>query len=111
MSAAHFKLDNLIVIVDRNTLQLADRTEHIMALETLDEKWKAFGFDTHTTNGNDITQFVKTIEGLNLQNGKPHVVIARTVKGKGVSFIEDQASWHHKIPVGEQITHAIEELE
>jgi transketolase len=111
MSAAHFKLDNLIVIVDRNTLQLADRTAKIMALEPLAEKWKAFGFDVRHTDGNNVAQFIETIEGLDLQNGQPHVVIAKTIKGKGVSFIEDQASWHHKIPVGDQLIHAIEELE
>jgi transketolase len=111
MSAAHFKLDNLIVIVDRNTLQLADRTETIMALEPLANKWKAFGFDVQQTDGNNVARFVDTVEGLDLNNGKPHVVLARTIKGKGISFIEDQASWHHKIPVGDQIVHAIEELE
>jgi transketolase len=111
MSAAHFKLDNLIVIVDRNTLQLADRTEKILALEPLADKWKAFGFDVQQTDGNDVTKFIETVEGLDLHDGKPHVVLARTIKGKGISFIEDQASWHHKIPVGDQIVHAIEELE
>jgi transketolase len=111
MSAAHFKLDNLVVIVDRNTLQLADRTETIMALEPLADKWRAFGFDVHHTDGNQVAAFVETVEGLNFQSGQPHVILARTVKGKGVSFIEDQASWHHKIPVGDEIVHAIEELE
>jgi len=111
MSAAHFKLDNLVVIVDRNTLQLADRTKNIMALEPLADKWKAFGFDVQVTQGNDTAKFIETIEGLDMSNGRPHVVIARTIKGKGVSFIEDRATWHHKIPVGDQITKAIEELE
>ncbi|MGB8226956.1 MAG: transketolase [Sedimentisphaerales bacterium] len=111
MSAAHFKLDNLIVIIDRNTLQLSDRTEVIMALEPLQDKWKAFGFDVHVTDGNDAAKFIETIEGLDMRNGRPHVVIARTTKGKGVSFIEDKAAWHHKIPVGDQIAKAIEELE
>jgi transketolase len=111
MSAAHFKLDNLVVIVDRNTLQLADRTENIMALEPLDDKWRAFGFDVQQTDGNNVAQFMETIAGLDLQGGKPHVVLAKTIKGKGISFIEDQASWHHKIPVGDQVVHAIEELE
>ena len=111
MSAAHFKLDNLIVIVDRNTLQLGDRTETIMALEPLEDKWKAFGFDVQVTDGNNVANFIETIERLNMHNGQPHVVIARTIKGKGISFIEDRASWHHKIPIGEQVTQAIEELE
>ena len=111
MSAAHFKLDNLVVIVDRNSLQLANRTEQIMALEPLAEKWKAFGFDVQETNGNNVAQFIATVENLDLSCEKPHVILARTTKGKGVSFIEDQASWHHKIPVGDQLVLAIEELE
>lgn len=111
MSAAHFELDNLIVIVDRNTLQLADRTEKIMALEPLADKWRAFGFDVRHTDGNDVKAFIETIAGLNLQQGRPHVIIAKTVKGKGISFIEDQPAWHHKIPVGEQVFQAIQELE
>jgi transketolase len=111
MSASHFKLDNLVAIVDRNTLQLADRTETIMALEPLDRKWESFGFDVTRTNGNDPAAFVRSIESLESGEGKPHVIIARTIKGKGVSFIEDQAAWHHKIPTGDQVQKAIEELE
>lgn len=111
MSAAHFKLENLVAIVDRNTLQLADRTETIMALEPLADKWRSFGFDVRETDGNDPAAFIKTIERLDSRAVRPHVVIARTVKGKGVSFIEDRAAWHHKIPVGDQVQKAIEELE
>lgn len=111
MSAAHFKVDNLVAVVDRNTLQLADRTESIMALEPLEEKWRSFGFDVSSTDGNDPARFIGTVEGLALDSGKPHVIIARTTKGKGVSFIEDQAAWHHRIPVGDQLQKAIEELE
>jgi transketolase len=111
MAAAHFKLDNLIWIVDRNTLQLADRTEKIMALEPLDEKFKAFGFDVVKADGNDPASLITAIEGLDLACGKPHVIIARTTKGKGVSFIEDSAPWHHKIPTAEELINAIKELE
>ena len=111
MSAAGFKLDNLIVIVDRNTLQLADRTETIMPLEPLEARWKAFGFDVKTVDGHDIAQLITTIENIDLHCGKPHVILARTIKGKGVSFIEDRAAWHHKIPVDDQVTKAIQELE
>jgi transketolase len=111
MAAAHFKLDNLIWIVDRNTLQLADRTETIMALEPLDAKFRSFGFDVHKTDGNDPAKFIATIEGLDLACGKPHAVIARTTKGKGISFIEDSAPWHHKIPTTEELAMAIKELE
>ena len=111
MSAAHFKLDNLIVIVDRNTLQLSDRTDKITTLEPLADKWQAFGFDTHVIDGHDVSMIIRTIEDLNLRNGLPNVILAKTIKGKGVSFIEDQASWHHKVPVDEQINRAIKELE
>jgi transketolase len=111
MSAAHFKLDNLVVIVDRNTLQLADFTKNIMALEPLDKKWEAFGLDVHKTEGNNIAKFVATIENLDHSNNKPKVVIASTTKGKGVSFIENNPAWHHKIPMGDEISRAIEELE
>lgn len=111
MSAAHFKLDNLVWIIDRNTLQLADRTEKIMGLEPLAEKLLAFGFEVHPANGNEPAVFVDTIEKLDMQNGKPKAVIAKTVKGKGVSYIEDQAAWHHRIPSGDEVLRAIEELE
>lgn len=111
MSAAHFKLDNLVLIVDRNTLQLADRTENIMGLEPLAEKFTAFGFDVHTTEGNDPAAFLETVEGLDMRNGKPKAVIAKTIKGKGVSYIEDRAAWHHRVPNGDEVIRAIKELE
>jgi transketolase len=111
MSASRFALGRLIVIVDRNTLQLADRTERIMPLEPLAAKLEAFGFDVRQADGHDPAALIAAIEGFDLEGAKPHVVIARTIKGKGVSFIEDQASWHHKIPVAEQVTRAIQELE
>jgi transketolase len=111
MSGAHFRLDNLVAIVDRNTLQLADRTEKIMALEPLDKKLQSFGFHVQETDGNDPNAFIGTIRSIDWATGKPHAVIAHTVKGRGISFIEDQASWHHKIPSSEQMQKAIEELE
>lgn len=111
MSAAHFKLDNLVAIVDRNTLQLGDRTETIMALEPLDEKFKSFGFDVVEVDGNDPEKIEMAISRVLQNTGKPHVLIAKTIKGKGVSFIEDQPAWHHKVPVGIEVANAIEELE
>lgn len=111
MAAAHFKLDNIVWIVDRNTLQLADRTEKIMALEPLDAKFESFGFDVHKTDGNDPAKIAATIETLDMACGKPHVIIARTTKGRGVSFIEDSATWHHRIPTAEELASAIKELE
>lgn len=111
MAAAHYKLDNLIVILDRNTLQLADRTESIMQLEPLQKKWEAFGFEVHCTNGNDPEELLNTFHSLQADNERPKLVLARTIKGKGVSFIEDKAAWHHRIPVGDEVFTAIKELE
>jgi transketolase len=111
MSAARFQLGNLVVIVDRNTLQLADRTETIMPLEPLADKWRAFGFEAQECSGHDPAALIAAIGALDTAGTKPHVIIARTVKGRGVSFIEDQAAWHHKVPVAGQVDRAIEELE
>jgi len=111
MSAAHFGLDNLIVIIDRNGLQLADRTEKIMSLEPLDQKFSSFGYAVKKINGNDPKDITEAIAACTAEGGKPHLILASTTKGKGVSFIEDQPAWHHKIPVGEEIKQAIEELE
>jgi transketolase len=110
MCAAHFKLDNLVVINDRNRLQLADKTAKIMGLEPLADKWRAFGFDVHETEGNDVEKFVNTVEKLDFNNAKPHVIIANTTKGKGVSFIENISAWHHKVCDAEELKRAIEEL-
>jgi transketolase len=111
MSAAHFGLGNLVAIVDRNFLQLADSTESIMALEPLEVKWAGFGFEVASADGNDPGDLLRAIGGFDLAGRIPHVVLARTVKGKGVSFMEGQPAWHHKIPVGDQLRQAIEELE
>lgn len=110
MAASQFKLDNLIWIVDRNRLQLADFTENIMMLKPLDEKMKAFGMSVHVTDGNDPVSFIETAESLSQGDGKPKAIIANTTKGKGVSFIENQPSWHHRIPQGDELPKAMEEL-
>ena len=111
MSASQFKLDNLILIIDRNTLQLADKTRKIMSVEPLKDKLDAFGFDTKDIDGHNPAEIIEQTNNLDLSCGKPHALIAHTIKGKGISFIEDKAVWHHKVPVGEQVTEAIEELE
>ncbi len=116
MSAAHYRLGNLIAIVDRNSLQLADRTEAILGLEPLAEKWESFGFSVSAANGHDPRDILRAVSsfdttGTDTTGTRPHVLIASTVKGKGVSFMEGQAAWHHKIPVGDQLRQAIEELE
>jgi transketolase len=109
MNASQNRLDNLIWIIDRNNLQLADFTENINGLEPLDKKLEAFGMDFYETDGNDPESFIGTIESLN-KNGKPKAILARTTKGCGVSFIENQPSWHHKVPSDKELSQAMEEL-
>jgi transketolase len=115
MSAASFGLHNLVVIVDRNRLQLADRTEKIMKLDPLEEKFAAFGFRVLSADGNEPSSLLEAFGSIGRAGeaggSRPTVLIARTVKGKGISFIEDNPAWHHRIPKGEEIDHAIEELE
>ncbi len=107
--AAHYGLDNLIIINDKNKLQLAGFTKDIMRTDPLDEKWKAFGMHVSECEGNNIESVVSTLEGLKPE-GKPHVVIANTIKGAGISFIEGRPEWHHRVPKGEEVTLALEEL-
>ncbi len=111
MSAAHFGLDNLVVTVDRNTLQITGRTEEVSSLEPLADKFTAFGYAVRTVNGNDVAALVEIFDQAPFEKGKPNLILARTTKGKGVSFIEDQANWHHRIPTDEELTAALTELQ
>jgi len=110
MTAAHYKLDNLIVIVDRNTLQITGRTEEVNALEPLADKFRAFGYAVREVDGNNIGLLVNTFNAVPFEAGKPNLVLAQTVKGKGVSFMEDVKAWHHKVPTDAQLAAALAEL-
>lgn len=110
MSASHYKLDNLVVIIDRNTLQITGGTEDVMGLEPLADRFVAFGCAVKVCNGNDVHDLVKTLDDLPFEAGKPNVVIARTVKGKGVSFMENTTTWHHKVPNDTDYQAALDEL-
>jgi transketolase len=110
ISAAHYKLDNLIAIVDRNTLQITGRTEDVMSTEPLDQKFAAFGYAVRRVDGNDISALVDLFEQLPFEKGKPNLVLAHTTKGKGVSFIEDKVPWHHKVPTETEFEIALREL-
>lgn len=107
--AAHYRLDNLVIINDKNRLQLAGYTNDILRTDPLAEKWRAFGMDVTECVGNDIASVVDTLEGLE-RNGKPNVVIANTTKGAGVSFIAGKPEWHHRVPKGEEVSLALKEL-
>ncbi len=111
MSAAFYKLDNLTVIIDRNTLQITGRTENVMALEPLAERFAAFGYAVRSVAGNDIAALVDIFDQVPFEPGKPNLIIARTTKGKGVSFIEDAADWHHHVPTAAELTTALAELD
>lgn len=111
MSAAHYKLDNLVAIVDRNTLQITGRTEDVMALEPLEDKFRSFGYAVRAVDGNDVAELVNVFAQLPFETGKPNLVLAQTVKGKGVSYIEDQAGWHHRVPNDEEFSTAVAELQ
>lgn len=111
MSATHYHLDNLIVIVDRNKLQITGPTENVMTLESLFEKFAAFGFALRRCDGNDVGDLVRTLESTPFETGKPSLILAHTVKGKGVSFIENVVPWHHKVPSDEEMSRALAELE
>lgn len=108
MAASHHGLGNLIAIVDRNRLQQGARTEETNALDPLDAKLAAFGWEVREIDGHDYTALVDAFRPST--TGRPVAVIADTVKGKGVSFIEDRVEWHHKVPSAEQIAQALEEL-
>ena len=108
MTAAHYDLDNLTAIVDRNRLQQGARTEETKQLEPLADKWVAFGFETRVIDGHDFAQLLEALQPST--SGRPVAVIANTIKGKGISFMEDRVEWHHKVPSTEQIVAAREEL-
>jgi transketolase len=111
MAAAHYKLDNLTVIVDRNRLQQGDWTEQTMHLEPLADKWRAFGWSVGEVDGHNIGQLLETFAQLPIAPGKPNCVIAHTHKGQGVSLMRDKAAWHHKIPNADELAQALQELD
>jgi transketolase len=108
MTAAHYDLSNLTAIVDRNRLQQGARTEETKQLEPLADKWIAFGFEARVIDGHDFTQLLEAMQPST--TGRPVAVIANTIKGKGVSFMEDRVEWHHKVPSAEQVELALQEL-
>jgi len=111
MFAGHRQLGNLTVIVDRNRLQQGARTEETNALEPLADKWRAFGWDVVEVDGHDVIALLKAFDDAAQPRDKPRVLIANTFKGNGVSYMRDQAGWHHGVPNADQLAQAIAELE
>ncbi|GAB6149432.1 MULTISPECIES: transketolase [Clostridium] len=110
MAAAHYKLDNLTAFVDYNGLQIDGKTKDVMGSDPIDAKFEAFGWHVININGNDIEEVIKAIEEAKNTKGKPTMIVAKTVKGKGVSFMENVASWHGTAPSKEQCEQAIKEI-
>lgn len=111
MVAAHYRLDNLVAIVDRNNLQITGRTEDVCAVEPLAEKAAAFGWSVRDVDGHDVAALTAALRAAPFEPEKPSIVIARTVKGKGVSFIENVAGWHHHVPNDEEFETGMRELD
>jgi transketolase len=110
LTAAKFELDNVTAIVDRNFIQIDGSTEDVMPLEPLAEKYRAFNWEVLECDGNDMADFIATAERAMQCVGKPQVIIARTVPGKGVSFMEGDYTWHGKPPNAQQADEALREL-
>ena len=110
MAAAHHKVDNLCAIIDRNRLQLDGGTEKVMAIDPLRDKWSAFGWHVIEIDGHDLEQIKMALEMADKEQGRPTVIIANTVMGKGVPSIENNNQWHGKVPTKEELSVFLNEL-
>jgi transketolase len=111
MCAGHYRLDNLVVIVDRNGLQITGPTEEVVRLEPLHSKFEAFGFAVRECDGNSIPELLDHLESVPFAVGQPSLLLARTRKGCGISFMENSIRWHHRVPNDQEFEEALRELE
>jgi transketolase len=110
LAAAHYRLDNLTAILDHNTLQITGHTRDVMSNEPIDEKFRAFGWTVRTVNGHDYAALTQALTDPP-ETGKPTFIIANTIKGRGVSFMENVAKWHHGVPSEAELKQALSELD
>jgi transketolase len=110
MSAAHYKLDNLVVLQDYNGRQIDGANEEVMSISPLAKKWQAFGWSVQEIDGHNMDEILTALSKVGQEQGKPSVIVAHTVKGKGVSFMENQAQWHSGAPSETQYREALAEL-
>ncbi len=110
MAASHYKLSNLTIFIDNNGLQIDGKNEDVMTVAPVAEKFESFGWDVQKIDGHDFEQIAAALKKAKQVTDRPQAIIARTVKGKGVSFMEDQAGWHGKAPDSDQAKQAVEEL-
>lgn len=108
--APHHGLDNLTVVIDYNKIQSLGRTDEVMRLDPLAAKWESFGWATKEVDGHDLGSLLPILESAPFETGKPSCLIARTIKGKGVSFMEDKLLWHYRCPRGDELAAAVAEL-
>lgn len=111
MLAGHYQLDNLVAFVDHNGLQIDGRCREVMSTEPIAERWRAFGWAVQEIDGHDFSQILQALDTARRTKGKPSLIVANTIKGKGVSFMEDQVGWHGTAPNREQTEQALAELE
>jgi len=111
MAGNRYHLDNLVAIIDRNHLQISGNTEDVMPLDSIRERWTAFGWDVKEMDGDSMDDILKTFAAIDYTNGKPHLLVSDTTKGRGVSFMEGVAKWHHGVLNEEQCRAAVEEIE
>jgi transketolase len=111
LTAAHYKLDNLVAILDKNELQITGPTASVCNTDPVDQKFEAFGWAVQHVDGHDLIALQNTFSAIPFVKGKPNLVIAHTVKGKGISFMENNIKWHHGVPRKEQLEQCFAELE
>ena len=110
MAGSNYKLDNLVAIIDRNHLQISGDTEDVMKIESIYERWTAFGWDVKEINGDNMQEIIDAFHNIDYNNGKPHLIVSHTTKGYGISYMENIAKWHHGMPNAEQYEQAINEI-
>ena len=111
LTAAHYKLDNLCAIIDHNKLQISGTTAEVCNTSPIDSKFESFGWAVKHVDGHDFDELIRTFDSLPFTDGKPSLILAHTVKGKGISFMENQLSWHHGVPDAKQFEIAMQELD
>jgi len=111
MAANRYHLDNLVAIIDRNHLQISGNTEDVMPLDSIYDRWTAFGWDVKEMNGDSMESIVNTFDSIDYHLGKPHLLVSQSTKGFGVSFMEGVAKWHHGVLNAEQCEAAVKEIE
>lgn len=111
MSATQYKLDNLCAIIDRNRLQISGNTEEVMHQDSIEERFRAFGWNVQSVDGNDISQMIQALDSAESVKGAPTVIVANTIKGKGAPVMENKAGWHHHVPTQEEYAQILADLQ